>query len=47
MVTKAIKDFVHDKAHTEHRLSNVILQHNIVRNSLMTQKEAETRETSG
>jgi hypothetical protein len=45
MVAKPIKDFAHDKAHTEYRMNNITVY--IGWNSLITQKEAETKETSG
>jgi ABC-type uncharacterized transport system YnjBCD substrate-binding protein len=49
MVAKAINDFAQDKAHTDYRIRNVVSNlNNIARwDSLMTQKHAETKETSG
>jgi hypothetical protein len=47
MVAKAIKDFAHDSAHTDYRNERRHSEPYIGGNSLITQKEAETKETSG
>ena len=47
MVAKAIKDFAHDSAHTDYRHERRHSKPYIGGNSLITQKEAETKETSG